>query len=130
MMRIPRRDVIATGLVAAAAVLYVLWLADMTLPGMSGTRATGVAILGLGFAASATAVVPGFDQLLHGSRAYLVASSLLGLVAFVAGVLMLWSAGSTTLAVLMAVMVTLWAVATTHHTLMARTGPSPVGAHS
>ena len=130
MMRIPKRDVIATGLVAAAAVLYVLWLADLTLPALSGTRATGVAILGLGFAASATAVVPGFDQLLHGNRAYLVASSLLGLVAFVAGVMMLWSAGSTTLAVLMAVMVTLWAVATTHHTLMARTGPSPVGAHS
>ena len=130
MMRIPRRDVIATCLVAAAAVLYVLWLADMTLPGMSGTRATGVAILGLGFAASATAVVPGFDQLLHGNRAYLVASSLLGLVAFVAGVLMLWSAGSTTLAVLMVMMITLWAVATTHHTLMARTGHSAVGVHS
>ena len=129
MMRIPRRDVIATGLVAAAAVLYVLWLADLTLPGMSGTRATGIVILGLGFAASATAVVPGFDQLLHGNKAYLVASSLLGLVAFVAGVLMLWSAESATLAVLMVVMVTLWAVATTHHTLMARTGPSPVGAH-
>ena len=127
MMRIPRRDVIATGLVAAAAVLYVLWLADLTLPGMSGTRA--IVILGLGFAASATAVVPGFDQLLHGNKAYLVASSLLGLVAFVAGVLMLWSAESATLAVLMVVMVTLWAVATTHHTLMARTGPSPVGAH-
>ena len=129
MMRIPRRDVIATGLVAAAAVLYVLWLADLTLPGMSGTRATGIVILGLGFAASATAVVPGFDQLLHGNKAYLVASSMLGLVAFVAGVLMLWSAESATLAVLMVVMVTLWAVATTHHTLMARTGPSPVGAH-
>ena len=129
MMRIPRRDVIATGLVAAAAVLYLLWLVDLTLPALSSTRATGVAILGLGFAASASAVVPGFDQLLHGNRAYLVASSLLGLVAFVAGVMMLWSAGSTTLAVLMAVMVTLWAVATTHHTLMARTGPSPLAAH-
>ena len=130
MMRIPRRDVYSTGLVAAAAVLYVLWLADLTLPGMSGTRATGIVHpRAPGFAASATAVVPGFDQLLHGNKAYLVASSLLGLVAFVAGVLMLWSAESATLAVLMVVMVTLWAVATTHHTLMARTGPSPVGAH-
>ena len=58
MMRIPRRDVIATGLVAAAAVLYVLWLADLTLPGIKRTRATGIVILGLGSQASATAVVP------------------------------------------------------------------------
>ena len=130
MMRIPRRDVIATCLVAAAAVLYVLWLADSAPPGMSGTRATGILILGLGFAASATAVVPGFEQLLHGNKAYLAATSLLGLVAFAAGVLMLWSAGSTALAVLMAVMLALWAVSTTHHAMTARTGPSRVGAHS
>lgn len=85
MMRIPRRDVIATCLVAIAVVLYVLWLADAALPGMSGTRATGIVILGLGFAASATAVVPGFDQLLHGNKVYLATASLLGLIAFIAG---------------------------------------------
>ena len=124
MMRIPRRDLIATCLVAAAVVLYVLWLVNATLPGMESTRTTGLVILGLGFAASATAVVPGFDQLLHGNKAYLAAVSLLGLVAFVAGVVMLWSAGNTALTVLMAVMGVLWIIATTHHTLMARTNPS------
>ena len=130
MMRIPRRDLIATCLVATAMVLYVLWLADAALPGMSGTRATGIVILGLGFAASATAVVPGFDQLLQGNKVYLATVSLLGLIAFIAGVLMLWSAGSTFLAVLVAVMATLWAVSTTHHTLMARTNPRHAGVHS
>ena len=124
MMRIPRRDLIATCLVAAAVVLYVLWLVDAALPGMDSTRTTGLVILGLGFAASATAVVPGFDQLLHGNKAYLTAVSLLGLIAFVAGVVMLWSAGSTALTVLMAVMAVLWIVATIHHTLMARQTPS------
>jgi len=69
----------------------------MTLPGMSGTRATGIVILGLGFVASATAVVPGFEDLMHGNKAYLAASSLLGLVAFVAGVLMLWRPGAQNL---------------------------------
>jgi uncharacterized membrane protein YqgA involved in biofilm formation len=124
MMRIPKRDLVATCLVAAAVVLYLLWLADVALPGMDSTRATGLVILALGFAASATAVVPGFDQLLHGDRTYLAATSLLGLVAFVAGVAMVWSAGSTTLTVLVVMMAVLWVVATTHHTRLARTTPS------
>jgi hypothetical protein len=45
----------------------LLWAIDSTLPGMSSTRATGVAVLALGFAASASAVVPAFGQLLHGN---------------------------------------------------------------
>jgi hypothetical protein len=80
-MRIPKRDIIATGLVGAAAVLYVLWAIGSAPPGMSGTRATGIIILALGFAASASAVVPSFDQLLHGSKAYLAVTSVIGLVA-------------------------------------------------
>jgi hypothetical protein len=124
MLRIPRRDLIATALVAAAVVVYVLWLVDAALPGMGGTRTTGLVVLGLGFAASATAVVPGFDQLLHGNKAYLAAVSLLGLVAFVAGVVMVWSAASTALTVLMVMMAVLWVIATTHHTRLSRTGPS------
>jgi hypothetical protein len=38
---------------------------------MSSARVTGAAVLALGFAASASAVVPGFAQLLHGSKTYL-----------------------------------------------------------
>jgi hypothetical protein len=80
-MRFPKADIIATVLVAAAGLLYLLWAIDSTLPGMSSTRATGVAVVALGFAASASAVVPMFDQLIHGSKTYLVITSLIGLAA-------------------------------------------------
>ncbi len=123
-MRLPKKDIIATALVVAAAVLYLLWLADAALPGMSGIRVTGVAILALGFAASATAVVPGFDRLLHGNKVYLAATSLLGVVAFIGGVVMLASASEAALAAVIGAMVVLWALATAHHTLLARSEPT------
>ena len=75
MTRLPKKDVIATGAVGVAVVLYLLWLFDATLAGMSSVRVTGLSILVLGFVASATAVVPAFDQLLHGSRLYLAGTS-------------------------------------------------------
>jgi len=78
-MHLPERDIIATGLVAVAGLFYLLWAIDSALPGMSSTRATGVAVLAPGFTASASAVVPGFDQLLHGNKAYLVITSLGGI---------------------------------------------------
>ena len=143
-MHLPRRDLIATGLVAVAGLLYLLWAIDGALPGMSGTRVTGVAVLALGFAASASAVVPGFDQLLHGSKTYLAITSLIGLAAFAAGVQMLITASRTGLTVVMAAMAVLWLIATIHHSLPAkagqppgqasarppaRRGPRPAGAH-
>jgi len=122
-MHLPRRDVIATGLVAVAGLVYLLWAIDAALPGMSSTRVTGVAVLALGFAASASAVVPGFGQLLHGSRAYLVITSLIGLAALAAGLQMLITASGAGLTVVMAAMAVLWLIATIHHSLLARTGP-------
>lgn len=124
MMRLPKRDIIATGAVAVAVALYLLWLVDAALPGMTGTRATGLMILALGFLASATAVVPGFDQLMHGNKLYLAVTSLLGLVALIAGVVMLSSASSAALAVLMAALVALWVISTTHHVVLAKTDRS------
>lgn len=118
-MRVSKRDLIATGLVALAVVFYLLWLADMAIAGMSGVRVTGAVLLGLGFAASAVAVVPGFDQLIHGNKVYLAITSLLGLVALAGGVHMLVFASDAGVAVLMAAMVVLWAIATTHHMLLA-----------
>jgi hypothetical protein len=58
---------------------------------MSSTRATGVAVLALGLAASASAVVPAFGPL-HGNKAYLAITSLIGLAAAAAGVQMLITA--------------------------------------
>ncbi|HEX6876888.1 MAG TPA: hypothetical protein VF165_14605 [Nocardioidaceae bacterium] len=123
-MRLPKRDIIATCAVALAVVVYLLWLADATLPGMSGMRVTGLVILVLGFIASATAVVPSFDQLIHGNRAYLAVTSLLGLAALAAGIVMLWSASSAALAVLMAALVVLWVISTIHHVLLTKAGRS------
>jgi len=117
-MRVPKRDLIATGVVALAVALYVLWLVDIALPWMDGFRATGAVLLGLGFAASLIAVVPGFDALLHGNKAYLAVTSLLGTAAFAGGLLMLISASDIGLAILMAAMVVLWAIATSHHMLI------------
>jgi hypothetical protein len=118
-MRIPTRDRIATVLVACAAVVYMLWATGSTLPAMDSIRVTGLVVLGLGFAASASAVVPGFDELLHGSKLYLAVTSLIGLGAFVAGLVMLLGASEVALGVVMAAMVVLWMTATVHHTVLA-----------
>src|SRR5689334_12924019 len=121
-MRLPKRDVLATALVALAGVFYLMWAIDSTMPGMHSTRATGIVVLGLGFAASASAVVPTFEQLLHGNKAYLVGTGLLGFVAFVGGIVMLANSSEAALGVVMAVMAVLWLIATTHHSLLARAG--------
>ena len=124
-MYLSKRDVIATGLVAVAGVLCLLWAIGSTLPGMSSARVTGAVVLGLGFAASAVAVVPGFGQLLHGSKTYLGITSLIGLAAVAAGVHMLVTAGGVSLTLVMAAMAVLWLIATIHHSLLAKTGAIP-----
>jgi hypothetical protein len=118
-MRIPTRDRIATVLVACAVVVYMLWATGLTLPAMDSIRVTGSVVLGLGFAASASAVVPGFGELLRGSKRYLAVTSLIGLGAFVAGLVMLLGASEVALGVVMAAMVVRWTVATVHHTVLA-----------
>ena len=119
-MRLSKQDLIATVLVAAAGVLYLLWALGSAPPGLGATRATGVMLLVLGFAASASAVVPNFAQLLHGSRVYLVSTSLLGVAALVGGLATLWVASEAGLGVLMAAMGVLWLIATIHHTRLAK----------
>lgn len=119
-MRLPKRDLIATALVAVAGTLYLLWVVGAAPPAMDGTRATGLAVLGLGFAASASAVVPGFGDLIHGNKLYLVVTSMIGLVAFGAGLQMLLNASEAALGLLVAAMGVLWLIATLHHTLLAR----------
>jgi len=126
-MHLPKRDIIATGLVAAAGLLYALWAIESTLPGLSSIRATGIVILALGVAASASAVVPGFDQLIHGNKVYLVVASLIGVVAFIGGLQVLVAANETGLGVMLVAMVVLWLIATIHHSLLAQTALSHTG---
>lgn len=118
-MSLPKRDLIATVLVAVAGILGWLWVVDATPPGLESVRATGLVILGLGFAASASAVVPGFEELLHGSKRYLALTSLLGLVALAGGVQLLVSSSELGLTVLMGAMGALWLIATIHHAALA-----------
>ena len=133
-MRLSKRDLTATLLVGAALVIYACWAAGLTLPGMESARATGAVLLALGFLASASAVVPTFVDLLHGDRAYLVVTSVIGTVAATAGVHLLVTANELSLAVLMAAMVVLWLMATVHHRMLAlaadadRTGYSSANA--
>ena len=115
-MGLPKKDIIATALVAVAGVLYGLWATGY----WTSVRATGVVVLALGFVASASAVVPGFEQLIRGNKAYLAVTSLIGLVAFIAGIQMLITASGAGLTVVVIAMGVLWLIATVHHTMLAK----------
>ncbi len=110
------QDRLATVFVTAGALVYVLWLLGVGSQGASGVRVVAGIILGLGFGASASAVVPGFDRLIHGSKSYLAITSLLGLAALVAAIAALVTGNEAMLGVLVATTVVLWAVSTIRHT--------------
>ena len=116
-MRFPRRDLIATGLVSVAGLAYLMWAIDVPL--LSSVRVAGTVMLLCGFAASASAVVPGFDKLLRGNRVYLVVTSLIGVAALVGGVGALVAGSEAGLILVLAAIVALWAISTVHHALLA-----------
>ena len=119
-MRLPKQDIVATGLVLVSGLVYLLWAVDSAVPGTSSTRACGIVVLALGFAASASAVVPGFNALLHGNKAYLTITSTIGLVAFAGGLAMLVGASGEGFSVMMGAMGVLWLISTTHHMILAK----------
>lgn len=114
-MRVPRADWFATGIVGMAILAGVLWAADVAPPGFESTRATTSFALACGFVASAGAVVPGFDALVHGNRWYRAVASSLGFVALVAGIVALVTEKGLWLAVLLAATIALWAMSTVRH---------------
>lgn len=115
-MSLSWRDSIATALVAIGVVIYGAWIVGTEIPGLGEPVNIALAVLVLGVAASISAVVPGFDELLHGSRAYLASASALGLVALAAGVWTIAAEGAATgLAVLVLATVVLWAMSTMRH---------------
>lgn len=113
VMHLTRRDLIATVAVAAAVGIYCLWLAR----GASGPKLVAATVLVLGVVASASAVVPGFEELIHGSKAYLAIASLVGLGALGAGVAVFVTASEVMLAVLVSATVVLWAMSTLRHSM-------------
>jgi len=114
-MHLTVKDRIASALVGAGALAWALWSLGLGPQGAAGARGVTGIILGLGFAASASAVVPGFDRLIHGSKAYLAGASLLGAGALAAGVAALLTGGELALGLLVAATLTLWAVTTARH---------------
>lgn len=121
------RDRVATLLVAVGALVYVLWLAGVGSQEVRGVRIVTGIVLAAGFVASASAVVPGFEGLIHGSKLYLVVTSLLGLGAFVAGIAALVSGTEAMLALLVASTVVLWAISTVRHTAASSGTPARPG---
>lgn len=121
-MKLPMRDVVATALVAVAVVVYVVWSAVTADPSTTSVRLVAGVVLAAGFVASATAVVPSFEALMHGSKAYLGGASLVGLIALVTGVVALFGADEAMLAVLVLATVVLWLMATTRHMVAAGHG--------
>jgi hypothetical protein len=119
-MRLPRRDVLATLLVAIALGVYAAWALGVELPGFMTVGAVAAAVLALGVAASASAVVPGFAELLHGSRLYLAMTSALGLLALAAGLFALVAGEAAALTALVLTTVAMWAMATARHAVVAR----------
>lgn len=123
------RDRLATLVVAAAALLYLVWFVADDGASESEVRWITAIVLALGFVASASAVVPGFEGLIHGSRLYLAVSSLLGLGAFVAGIAALVTGDEVWLVLLVGLTVVLWAMSTMRHAAAApRSVPPPADA--
>lgn len=119
-MRLPWRDALATLLVAIALAVYAAWALGAHLPEFMTVAAVAAIVLALGIVASASAVVPGFEQLLHGSRLYLATTSALGLIAVVAGLFAVFAGEESALTVLALATVAMWAMATARHTLVAQ----------
>jgi hypothetical protein len=118
-MRFGWRDRLASLFVFSGTALYAAWSAGVGSTDDFEVRLLTTIVLLLGVAASASAVVPGFIGLLHGSKAYLVVTSAIGLGALVAGIAALVSAREEWLAMLVMAMVVLWAISTAHHAVLA-----------
>lgn len=114
-MTLPWRDSIATLLVVIGVVLFGGWAIGAAVPGFESVTAVALGILVLGVAASASAVVPGFEALLHGSRMYLAGTSIVGLAALIAGIMAVMTREPVALVVLAISTMVLWAVSTWRH---------------
>jgi hypothetical protein len=119
-VRLSWRDALATVFVLAAALLYALWLAGVEVFGLSSVRAVGIVVMALGLAASVTAVVYGVGAgLMRASKVYLAITSLIGLGALVAGIMVLVSENEPMLGALVIATAVLWLLSTVRHVLIA-----------
>jgi hypothetical protein len=125
-MRLTWRDWTATILVAASALMYAVWRSEGEVLGISSPRALGLIVLLLGLAASVTAVVFGVGEgLLRANKLYLAVTSLIGLVALVAGIIVLVNESESMLATLVISTAVLWLISTVRHALLGRAARRP-----
>lgn len=115
-MRLTWRDSLATVFVFAGVLVYSLWLAGIEVLGISSVEVVAGVVLALGLAASVTAVVYGVGAgLLRAPATYLVPASLIGIVAFVGGIVALATGNETMLGALVIATIVLWLMATVRH---------------
>ena len=121
----PRRDVFATVLIGVAVLLYMAWAAGVAIPWLADVKPVALAVLLLGVAASMSAVVPGWDDLVHDWRLYFGAASLVGLVALIAGLWAIVAGEPAALGLMVLMTVVLWAMSTFRHIRVQRLEPHP-----
>ena len=104
-MSLTWKDGLATALVGAAAALYLLWVSDTTVAGLTGIRALTVAVFALGVggcyaARSEMAAVYGAGGGPRPPLLYVVLATILGGVTLVAGIVAFAGGGEAALATL------------------------------
>jgi hypothetical protein len=116
-MSLTWRDGLATALVGAAGVFYLLWVGGTTVAGLSGPRTLAVAIFALGIGGCTTA--RSNMEAVYGvggrARPAVLLTSVLGGLTLVAGFVAISGGSTAALATLTATMVALWALATIRH---------------
>jgi hypothetical protein len=122
---VPRRDVFATALIGIAVLAYAAWAAGAAIPWLADVQPVAVLVLLLGVAASLSAVVPGWDELVHEWRLYFGAASVVGLLALIAGLWAIVAGEPTALGLLVGLTVVLWAMSTFRHIRVHRLEPHP-----
>jgi hypothetical protein len=114
-MQIGLRDWIATVLVLAGVGAALAWWASLPVVETFDVRTVSILVTAMGMLASASAVVPGFSALVHGSRSYLAGTSIVGTLALVAAGVAIVNADERALAVLVIASIVLWIVSTMRH---------------
>jgi hypothetical protein len=120
-MRLSLRDGVATVCSVAAVTLYVLWLPDHHILGLSGTRAAGVIVFALGFVACSADrrglmnVFGAGDRSLRVSMTYRIVAASAGAIALVAAIGAIALRSQPMLATLVAAIVVLWLMSTARH---------------
>jgi FtsH-binding integral membrane protein len=121
-MRLTWRDGLATLFVAAAVVVYGLWVTGTAMSQVS-VRVIAAVVFGLGWAGCVSnqremAVVYGADRdRRRPPVAYVVLASAVGAVALVAAIIALVAASEAILVTLVAATAALWAMSTVRHAL-------------